>query len=414
MKKLIAALLTCTMLTAIADTGVHTEVHSEEEWVAERFLPGDVITTALSHLLENAAADDLLPVFVYWESIDGAQINRRVWELAYQEFGIDPKFLYSSIEYNDGATTRTAEDGDTFTLSQEEENRLIELSWAIGDRFYAEDNAAFTAEHITGCGLELLMIESDYYSSFLLTRAAPADILRLAEADRVIRLYAARETDDGFMPLVGRIKPPEIDTAIDILKHIVGLAELSGVQKIEYDFDKDGEITTNDAILVLKSVVGLYELGGDYAVGYAGFIRLLIENGFYFEEIQHTPQGLEGGRPYFDVLPDRVQLSCGALITVHEFDSNEQMELNASYVCSSTSISRPGWTVNMRFVSEANWYKHDTLILRYIGTDSVVRGFLDANFEPLFKKRTDCMPDCEWGCMWWKDNCDWAFRHFAA
>jgi hypothetical protein len=56
------------------------------------------------------------------------------------------------------------------------------------------------------------------------------------------------------------IESPLMQDAMDILKYLAGLIELTPEREIELDFDDDGEVTIKDALVALIAAAGISEL----------------------------------------------------------------------------------------------------------------------------------------------------------
>jgi len=111
------------------------------------------------------------------------------------------------------------------------------------------------------------------------------------------------------------------------------------------------------------------------------FLRTLKANGFIYDDIIEETQYREN---FLSVGPKRI-LFGDENITVYEFNSNREMELEAGYIDpGGFGITRPGTGVQISWVSTPYWFKSDLIIVLYVGENEQIINFLLKTFGDPF------------------------------
>jgi len=114
------------------------------------------------------------------------------------------------------------------------------------------------------------------------------------------------------------------------------------------------------------------------------FMELLRINGFVYNEIIEGTNSLEG----ILSVDAKLIILGDDIITVYEYNSNEEMETNAGYIGSDgSSISRPDYddddltlTMMISWRSIPHWFKSDLVIVNYVGENEEIINFLTVIF----------------------------------
>ena len=113
-------------------------------------------------------------------------------------------------------------------------------------------------------------------------------------------------------------------------------------------------------------------------VEYSKFLNLLTDSGFQYTE------GELDDSSFLSVSRKPILIGDG-IISIYEYESNEEMEKDSRYIGQDGySISCPGKSVDIDWVSRPHFFKKGTLIINYVGEDEQILKFLNENYGAQF------------------------------
>jgi hypothetical protein len=246
----------------MADSEIMTAMFinkTDEEAIQSR------MDSRLRDALLKADEDDLIDVWVWRPSIPQAVINA---VLAEEFFGPMPG--------NSGSGGGSSSDGG---MTHEEADAYIAARRLVVMRLHTESNRIFRQTYINP---ERKILYEGVFTSTFIIEASPSEIMMYTVLSGVISLSLhepARSSnspggpggsggsgrgDDLAVPIPAPVTPLlpapyEFTTrdALNILRYVAGLADLTAEQRSLYDLNGDGEVNTADALAILRIIAGL-------------------------------------------------------------------------------------------------------------------------------------------------------------
>lgn len=131
-------------------------------------------------------------------------------------------------------------------------------------------------------------------------------------------------------------------------------------------------------LITLLTLTSCSEKPSEAGAEYTDFLNLLTDSGFQYTE------GELDASSFLSVTRKPILIGDG-IISIYEYESNEDMEKDSGYIGQDgSSISCPGKSANIDWVSQPHFFKKGTLIINYVGEDEQILKFLNENYGAQF------------------------------